>query len=57
MNPVLEGYISYSDLKNGTLNLYDLYILNEVIMYKGRLAEEHNRKVQRQFALNRNKGK
>lgn len=57
MNPVIEGYISYSDLKNGTLNLYDLYLLNEVIAYKGRLDTERQRTLQRQMALNRKKGK
>ena len=57
MNPVIEGYISYSDLKNGTLNLYDLYLLNEVIAYKSRLDTERQRTLQRQMALNRKKGK
>lgn len=57
MNPVIEGYISYSDLKNGTLNLYDLYLLNEVIAYKGRLDTERQRTLQRQMALNKKKGK
>lgn len=56
MNPVIEGYISYSDLKNGTLNLYDLYLLNEVIDYKNRLESERQRTMQRQMALNRKKG-
>lgn len=46
MNPVVEGYISYSDLKNGTINLYDLYVLNQVIEYKEKLADK-----QRQEAL------
>jgi hypothetical protein len=57
MNPVIEGYISYSDLKNGTLNLYDLYLLNEVIEYKNKLSDERQRSLQRQMALNRKKGK
>lgn len=51
MNPVLEGYISYSDLKNGTLNLYDLYILNKSIEKKTQAMEEENRKLKRQLAL------
>lgn len=46
MNPVVEGYISYSDLKNGTINLYDLYVLNQVIEYKEKLVDK-----QRQEAL------
>jgi len=57
MNPVIEGYISYSDLKNGTLNLYDLFLLNETINYKNRLETEKQRTLQRQMALNRKKGK
>lgn len=36
----MEGYIAYSDLKNGTLNLYDLYILNELIQYKMKTIEK-----------------
>ncbi|MBQ2176737.1 MAG: hypothetical protein II453_17395 [Alphaproteobacteria bacterium] len=51
MNPVIEGYISYSDLKNGTLNLYDIFVLNEVINYKERLGEEARRKALRESAL------
>jgi len=51
LNPVIEGYISYSDLKNGTLNLYDIFVLNEVINYKERLAEEARRKALRESAL------
>jgi hypothetical protein len=51
MNPVLEGYISYSDLKNGTLNLYDVYLLNKVIDKKVAVAEEENRRIKRQAAL------
>lgn len=43
MNPVLEGYISYSDLKNGTITLYDVYVLNQVIEYKEKLAEKQRR--------------
>ena len=43
MNPVLEGYISYSDLKDGTLTLYDVYVLNQVIEYKDKLAEKQRR--------------
>lgn len=34
MAPVNAGYIRYSDLKNGSMNLYDLFVLNEFINYK-----------------------
>ena len=55
MNPVIEGYISYSDLKNGTLNLYDVYILNQVIEKKNAIIEEENRKIKRQMAIKKGK--
>lgn len=48
---MIEGYISYSDLKNGTLNLYDIFVLNEVIRYKENLQEEARRKAARERAL------
>ena len=51
MNPVLEGYISYSDLKNGSLNLYDVYLLNQMIDRKHTIIEEERRKIKRQMAL------
>ena len=51
MNPVIEGYISYSDLKNGTLNLYDLYLLNKVLERKAQVMEDEDRKLKRQLAL------
>ena len=51
MNPVIEGYISYSDLKNGTLNLYDLYLLNKVLERKAQIMEDEDRKLKRQLAL------
>lgn len=55
MNPVIEGYISYSDLKNGTLNLYDLYLLNRVIDKKIEATAEEERKIKRQMALKKAK--
>lgn len=55
MNPVIEGYISYSDLKNGTLNLYDVYILNRIIDRKHSIIEEENRKIKRQMAIKKAK--
>lgn len=51
MGPVIEGYISYSDLKNGTLNLYDLFVLNEIMNKKNEVIEESKRKIQRENAL------
>lgn len=51
MNPVIEGYISYSDLKNGNLNLYDLYLLNKVLERKAQVMEDEDRKLKRQLAL------
>jgi hypothetical protein len=55
MNPVIEGYISYSDLKNGTLNLYDLYLLNKVLERKSEVIKEEERKIQRQIAIKKAK--
>lgn len=55
MNPVIEGYISYSDLKNGNLNLYDLYLLNKVLERKAQVMEDEDRKLKRQLALKRAK--
>lgn len=55
MNPVIEGYISYSDLKNGTLNLYDVYLLNQIIDKKIEVASEEERKIKRQMALKKAK--
>lgn len=53
LNPVAEGLISYADLKNGTINLYDLYIMNEMLDYKGKIEEEFMRKVKRERAMKR----
>ena len=47
----MKGYISYADLKNGTLNLFDLYKLNELIEYEGKLVQEEERKIKRNMAL------
>lgn len=55
MNPVIEGYISYSDLKNGTLNLYDVYLLNKILDKKMHLVEDERRKIKRQMALKKAK--
>ena len=38
-------------IKNGTLNLYDIFVLNEVINYKERLQEEARRKALRESAI------
>lgn len=40
LNPVIKGYISYSDLKNGTLTLWDLFLMNDMIDYHNRVEEE-----------------
>jgi hypothetical protein len=53
MNPVIEGYISYSDLKNGTVTLYDVYVLNQVIEYKEKLAEKQRQEAMLKQALNK----
>ena len=53
MNPVLEGYISYSDLKDGTINLYDVHVLNQVIAYKNKLAEKQKREAMLKKALDK----
>jgi hypothetical protein len=55
MNPVIEGYISYSDLKNGTLNLYDIYLLNQVIDKKVEVIQEEERKIKREMAIKKAK--
>lgn len=55
MSPVIEGYISYSDLKNGTVNLYDLYILNKVLERKAEVIEDENRRIKRQMAIKKAK--
>jgi hypothetical protein len=34
LNPVIAGYITYKELKDGSMNLYDIFILNELIKYK-----------------------
>lgn len=47
----MKGYISYADLKNGTLNLFDVYKLNELIEYENKLVQEEERKIKRNIAL------
>lgn len=49
----MKGYISYADLKNGTINLYDLYVLNNLIKYENKMVEEEERKLKRKMALNK----
>lgn len=49
----MKGYISYADLKNGTLNLYDLYLLNSLINYENKMAVEEERKIKRKLAINK----
>jgi len=49
----MKGYISYADLKNGTLNLYDLYVLNNLINYESERAVEEERKLKRKAAINK----
>lgn len=49
----MKGYISYADLKNGTLNLYDLQVLNDLINYENKLVKEEERKIERKRALNK----
>lgn len=43
--------ISYSDLKNGSLNLYDIYLLNELIVYKQNTQTKTLREIKRKRAL------
>lgn len=47
----MKGYISYADLKNGSLNLFDVYKLNELIEYENKLVQEEERKIKRNIAL------
>lgn len=47
----MKGYISYADLKNGALNLFDVYKLNELIEYENKLVQEEERKIKRNIAL------
>ena len=49
----MKGYISYADLKNGTLNLYDLYVLNNLINYENERVAEEERKLKRKAAINK----
>ena len=49
----MKGYISYADLKNGTLNLYDLQVLNDLINYENKVVREEERKIERKRALNK----
>ena len=53
MNPVIEGYISYSDLKNGTVTLYDIFVLNQVIDYKEKIAEKRRQEALLKQAVNK----
>ena len=53
LNPVLEGYISYADLTNGSLTLYDIYVLNRIIDYKQELAEKQRREELLKRAVNK----
>lgn len=55
MGPVIEGYISYTDLKNGSLNLYDIYLLNKLIEKKNEVIQESHRKIKREIALKKAK--
>ena len=47
----MKGYITYADLKNGTLNLFDVYKLNELIEYENKLVQEEERKIKRNIAI------
>lgn len=51
----MEGYITYSDLKNGTLNLYDVYVLNQMIEKKQQVLQEEERDIKRKIALKKAK--
>lgn len=51
----MEGYITYSDLKNGTLNLYDVFVLNQMIEKKQQFMQEEERKIKRNIALKKAK--
>lgn len=51
----MEGYITYSDLKNGTLNLYDMFVLNQMIEKKQQFMQEEERKIKRNIALKKAK--
>jgi len=51
LNPVLEGLISYADLKNGTLNLYDLFVMNELIVLKNNEQIKEIKELKRKKAL------
>lgn len=45
----MEGYITYADLKNGNVNLYDIYVLNTLIEFKA----EQKEKIKKQALLKR----
>ena len=39
MLPVNAGYIKYSDLSNGSLTMFDIFIMNDFINYKSDYEE------------------
>lgn len=53
LNPVAAGLISYSDLKSGNINLYDLYVMNEMLDYKVKVEDDAVRKIKRERAIKR----
>lgn len=43
--PVSKGFISYADLVNGTVCLYDIYIMNDIIEYQDAVSREVSRRM------------
>lgn len=39
MGPVMEGLISYSNLTDGSINLFDIYIMKEALEYRNKYNE------------------
>lgn len=39
MGPVIAGVISYKELKDGSLNYFDICVINEALEYKSEYQE------------------
>jgi hypothetical protein len=39
MKPVNAGFIRYSDLSNGSITLFDVFVMNEFLQYKNEYEE------------------
>jgi hypothetical protein len=44
-SPVSKGFITYADLVNGTVCLYDIFIMNDIIDYQDAISKEVSRRM------------